>query len=345
MEGRERLEVLRHAGQGPLHLPPRWTPSADAAACGKIVPGQQRGLHADGPEGRTSLDCLVMDDATAQCTCRKTDAIALTAITECTDVAISHPRSRPRCATRRARRLPAVRRHAGGHVPHAVAAQRRRDARPTSTAARSRRLEDVIWHYNQGGGAEGTFAGTKSPQIRPLRLTDAEVHDLAEFLRSLTGKTPAQQAEEARADGARIRARVWDWTKNTAKPPLPGAGGTRRRDGRGRHGWTRRVDRRRRRLDRRRRHGGATGGGRQRRRHGSGGAGARAAAAGRRGDGGRRYVRALTRSRAYRTFHTARLALSGAAIPVKVDRVPDDFVVSGLEATLCLGSSDSSVPP
>ena len=28
-------------------------------------------------------------------------------------------------------------------------------------------LEDVIWHYNNGGGAEGTFAGTKSPQIKP----------------------------------------------------------------------------------------------------------------------------------------------------------------------------------
>ena len=26
-------------------------------------------------------------------------------------------------------------------------------------------LEDVIWFYNQGGGSEGTFAGTKSPQI------------------------------------------------------------------------------------------------------------------------------------------------------------------------------------
>jgi hypothetical protein len=86
-------------------------------------------------------------------------------------------------------------------------------------------LEDVIWHYNQGGGPEGTFAGTKSPQIRPLLLTDNEVHDLAEFLRSLSGKTPAQQAEEARA-AATDPSTVWDWTKNTSKPPLTGLGGT-----------------------------------------------------------------------------------------------------------------------
>ena len=155
-------------------------------------------------------------------------------------------------------------------------------------------LEDVIWHYNQGGGAEGTFAGTKSPQIKPLRLSDAEVHDLAEFLRSLSGKTPAQQAEEARAN-ASDPTTVWDWTKNTAKPPLPGCGRQRRSDGRGRHGWTRRVDRRRR-LDRRRRAAarpaaGGSGAG------GSVGRAARVARVARRDggfDSGRRYVRALT---------------------------------------------------
>jgi hypothetical protein len=86
-------------------------------------------------------------------------------------------------------------------------------------------LEDVIWHYNNGGGAEGTFAGTKSPQIKPLRLSDAEVHDLAEFLRSLSGKTPAQQAEEARANASDPTS-VWDWSKNTSKPPLTGLGGS-----------------------------------------------------------------------------------------------------------------------
>jgi len=86
-------------------------------------------------------------------------------------------------------------------------------------------LEDVIWHYNQGGGPEGTFAGKKSQQIRPLRLTENEVHDLAEFLRSLTGKSPAQQAEEAKAASS-DPDKIWDWTKNTSKTPLPAAGGT-----------------------------------------------------------------------------------------------------------------------
>lgn len=48
-------------------------------------------------------------------------------------------------------------------------------------------LEDVIWHYNKGGGEPGTFAGTMDPKMRPLNLTDAEVNDLIAFLRSLTG--------------------------------------------------------------------------------------------------------------------------------------------------------------
>jgi cytochrome c peroxidase len=81
-------------------------------------------------------------------------------------------------------------------------------------------LEDVIWQYNQGGGPVGTFVGTKAPQIRPLMLTDDEVSDLAEFLRSLTGMSPRQQAA---ADDTGM---TWDWSKNTAKPALMGTGGT-----------------------------------------------------------------------------------------------------------------------
>jgi cytochrome c peroxidase len=51
-------------------------------------------------------------------------------------------------------------------------------------------LRDVVQHYNQGGAPTGTFAGTKSPRIRPLGLSDGEVDDLVEFLKTLTGDLP-----------------------------------------------------------------------------------------------------------------------------------------------------------
>jgi hypothetical protein len=51
-------------------------------------------------------------------------------------------------------------------------------------------LRDVVQHYNQGGAPAGLFAGTKSPRIRPLGLTDQEVDDLVEFLKTLTGDLP-----------------------------------------------------------------------------------------------------------------------------------------------------------
>lgn len=51
-------------------------------------------------------------------------------------------------------------------------------------------LEDVVWHYNRGGGSPGSYAGTKSPRMRPLGLTDAETSDLVEFMRSLTAEIP-----------------------------------------------------------------------------------------------------------------------------------------------------------
>ena len=51
-------------------------------------------------------------------------------------------------------------------------------------------LRDVVNHYNQGGGLPGSFVGVKSPRLRPLGLTDSEVDDLVEFLKSLTGKVP-----------------------------------------------------------------------------------------------------------------------------------------------------------
>jgi cytochrome c peroxidase len=85
-------------------------------------------------------------------------------------------------------------------------------------------LEDVVRQYNAGGGPPGSFVGTVSPKIRPLLLTEDEISALVEFLGTLTGVTPADQAA---ADST-----IWDWTKNTAKPPLPpptgsaGASGT-----------------------------------------------------------------------------------------------------------------------
>jgi cytochrome c peroxidase len=56
-----------------------------------------------------------------------------------------------------------------------------------------RSLRDVVEHYNKGGGAEGTFVGTKSPRLRPLLLTENEIDDLVEFLKSLTGEPPPDE--------------------------------------------------------------------------------------------------------------------------------------------------------
>jgi cytochrome c peroxidase len=51
-------------------------------------------------------------------------------------------------------------------------------------------LRDVVVHYNNGGAPDGTFVGTKSPRIRPLGLSDNEIDDIVEFLKSLTGDVP-----------------------------------------------------------------------------------------------------------------------------------------------------------
>jgi cytochrome c peroxidase len=75
-------------------------------------------------------------------------------------------------------------------------------------------LEDVVRHYNQGGGADGTFVGTRSPRLRPLMLTEDEIADLVAFLHSLTGVAPADQNPGNDPN-------VWNWAKNTAKAPLP----------------------------------------------------------------------------------------------------------------------------
>jgi len=50
-------------------------------------------------------------------------------------------------------------------------------------------LEEVVQFYNWGGGESG-FAGSKSPAMAPLLLTNGEQADLVEFLSSLTGEPP-----------------------------------------------------------------------------------------------------------------------------------------------------------
>jgi cytochrome c peroxidase len=50
-------------------------------------------------------------------------------------------------------------------------------------------LEAVVQFYNWGGDA-ANFAGTKSPEMAPLLLTDEEQSDLVAFLQSLTGEQP-----------------------------------------------------------------------------------------------------------------------------------------------------------
>jgi cytochrome c peroxidase len=51
-------------------------------------------------------------------------------------------------------------------------------------------LREVVVHYNNGGGANGSYVGTKSERLRPLGLTDNEIGDLVAFLESLTGTVP-----------------------------------------------------------------------------------------------------------------------------------------------------------
>ena len=219
--GKMKLEPLRT--QDKEHCTCRRVDAvADAAACAKVAPNTQTAFQQAALKNEASLECLVMDGA-GDCTCRKTDTVALTTIDRCTDIMLDTPvqralRAEPTVACLKYDdtlegmfRTPPL-------LNVAMTA-------PYFHSGSVQTLEEVIWFYNQGGGSEGTFAGRKSPQLRPLLLTEAEISDLVEFLRSLTGKTPAQVAEEARA-AADDPSTVWDWSKNTAKAPLPGMGGT-----------------------------------------------------------------------------------------------------------------------
>ena len=51
-----------------------------------------------------------------------------------------------------------------------------------------RSLEEVVAHYNQGGTGLGAASDQVDPKIRPLGLTEAEMADLVEFLKTLTGE-------------------------------------------------------------------------------------------------------------------------------------------------------------
>jgi hypothetical protein len=65
-------------------------------------------------------------------------------------------------------------------------------------------LEEVVWHYNAGGAASGSGQFDKTPeravQIKPLALTEGEVSDLVEFLKTLTG-APLPKDQVLRPDG------------------------------------------------------------------------------------------------------------------------------------------------
>jgi cytochrome c peroxidase len=190
---------------------------ADAAACTDAVKNSPAQAALRGEE---SLECLVRDDAGA-CTCRRTEAV--TAITACTELVVN---SSPQLALRQETKVACLQYddtlEGMFRTPSLLNVAQ---TAPYFHSGLVQTLDEVLRFYNQGGGTEGTFAGKKSPHIRPLGLTETELEDLAEFLRSLTGKTPAEVAAEAKAN-AEDPSTVWDWTKNTAKPPLTGAGGT-----------------------------------------------------------------------------------------------------------------------
>ncbi|HEY0714073.1 MAG TPA: hypothetical protein VGF45_15440, partial [Polyangia bacterium] len=60
-------------------------------------------------------------------------------------------------------------------------------------------LEEVVQHYNRGGGEPGSFDGPLDPRLVPLGLTDEEVGDIVEFLKTLTGTIdPKWKADTAK---------------------------------------------------------------------------------------------------------------------------------------------------
>ena len=75
---------------------------------------------------------------------------------------------------------------------------------PYFHAGQLKTLADVVWFYNQGGARSG--AGTPSPLLVPLGLTDDEQADLVAFLGALTGVPPSANwlCNNALTDGGSI---------------------------------------------------------------------------------------------------------------------------------------------
>jgi cytochrome c peroxidase len=215
-KGYERLSKERDIDRD--HCLCRNVPAvADAAACTDAVKSSAAQMALRTVE---SLECLAMDDAGA-CTCRKTEAV--TAITACTDTVTA---SDAQLALRTETKVACLKYddtlEGMFRTPQLINVAQ---TAPYFHSGAVQTLEEVIEFYNQGGGQDGTkFAGTKAAQLRPLHLTPAEVQDLAEFLRSLTGKTPAQVAADGRE--ANPDNPPWDWSKNTAKVTPMGTGGS-----------------------------------------------------------------------------------------------------------------------
>ena len=192
---------------------------ANAAACTDAVVNSatQMALRT-----AAQLECLKMDAADPTlCVCRKTDDIAVPNIDACTSSAISSEIQTLLKADVTVSCLKYDDTLEGQfRTPSLLNIA---ETAPYFHSGLAKTLEEVLVFYNEGGGVSG-FVGTKSPEIRPLGLSESEIQDLLEFLKSLTGKTPAQVAIEAKA-AADDPTTVWDWSKNTAKPPLTGLGG------------------------------------------------------------------------------------------------------------------------
>ncbi|MFO0579415.1 MAG: cytochrome c peroxidase [Polyangia bacterium] len=70
---------------------------------------------------------------------------------------------------------------------------------PYTHAGQLATLKDVISFYNKGGDDSG-FIGKKDKLMKPLNLSDAEINDLVEFLKTLTGDpVPASLAKDTSA--------------------------------------------------------------------------------------------------------------------------------------------------
>ena len=220
--------------------------TASAAACPRRERGRLHGRggqlrHAEGPAhgGAARLSQDGRGDPSL-CVCRKTDLIAVPNIDACTSSALSSDTQ----TLLRADTTVACLKYDDTleglfRTPSLLNVA---ETPPYFHSGLAKTLEEVLWFYNQGGGTSG-FVGTKSPELRPLGLSDNEIKDLLEFLKSLSGKTPAQVAAEAKAAAARSEHRVGLVEEHRqASPDRPGR--RRRRHGNGWRGRTRRHGRR-----------------------------------------------------------------------------------------------------